>query len=160
MKEITSSAEEMIRSLILRSYFLDTQFRIFPHMLCRKKTQPIPMVTPHMLLIFIQMAEVWAIAKVDHIIGFTTPSSPGTLEIILLTHKMLVKVIIEQDNSTIYFKPAGKCTQYYTHTNTNTHTHNPRDSERHIRTPFLHQFQDLISLCSKSRFESSSMSSN
>ena len=69
MKEITSSAEEMIRYLILRSYFHDTQFRDSPHMLCRKgnKTQPIPTVTPHMLLIFIQMAEVWAIAKVNHI---------------------------------------------------------------------------------------------
>ena len=51
--------------------FHDTQFRDSPHMLCRKdnKTQSIPMVTPHMLLIFIQMAEVWAIAKVNHI-GF------------------------------------------------------------------------------------------
>ena len=52
--------------------FQDTQFRDSPHMLCRKdnKSQSIPMVTPHMLLIFIQMAEVWAIAKVYHIIGF------------------------------------------------------------------------------------------
>ena len=51
--------------------FHDTRFRNSPHMLCRKdnKTQSIPMVTPHMLLIFIQMAEVWAIAKVNHI-GF------------------------------------------------------------------------------------------
>ena len=64
----TSSAGGMIRYLILEDCdFHDTQFRDSPQ---DNKTQSIPMVTPHMLLIFIQMAEVWAIAKVDHIIGF------------------------------------------------------------------------------------------
>ena len=63
----------MIKYLVIEDCdFHDTQFRDSPHMLCRKdnKTQSIPMVTPHMLLIFIQMAEVWAVAKVYHIIGF------------------------------------------------------------------------------------------
>ena len=108
----------------------DFQFRDFPHML-DNKTQSIPTVTPHTLLIFIQMAEVWAIAKVDHIIGFTTPmqtksgfSSSGTLEIIFLIQSTS-RPPPNACNSAIYIKPAGRCTQYYTHTKTNkqTHTH-------------------------------------